>query len=87
VLAATTSAPAAAELAELTNVVVAHRMDEAAAPPGLVGLSTLRAGEFLLTVKDPRRLVPRAVFVPARIPPRGRDDGPVAARRLAGEGP
>ena len=28
VLAATTSAPAAAELAELTNVVVAHRMDD-----------------------------------------------------------
>jgi hypothetical protein len=87
VLAATTSAPAAAELTELTNVVVAHRMDDqAATPPGLGGLSVLRAGEFLLTVKDPRRLVPRAVFVPARIPPRGPDGGPDAGRRLAGEG-
>ena len=32
VLAATTSGPVAAELAELTNVVVVYRMDEAAAP-------------------------------------------------------
>ena len=85
VLAATTSAPAAAELAELTNVVVAHRMDDAATPRSLDGLSALRPGEFLLTVKDPRRLVPRAVFVPARIPPLGRDDGPITGR-LAGEG-
>jgi hypothetical protein len=69
VLAATTSAPAAAELVELTNVVVAHRMAAEAAPRGLDALSALRAGEFLLTVKDPRRLVPRAVFVRARIPP------------------
>ena len=66
VLAATTSAPAAAELAELTNVVVAHRMDEGTAPPSLGGLAALRPGEFLLAVKDPRRLVPRAVFVRAR---------------------
>jgi hypothetical protein len=73
VLAATTSAPAAAELAELTNVVVAYRMDDDAAPRGLDGLSALRAGEFLLTVKNPRRLVPRAAFVRARIPPPGRD--------------
>ena len=69
VLAATTSAPAAAELVELTNVVVAHRMAGEAAPRSLDALSALRAGEFLLTVKDPRRLVPRAVFVRARIPP------------------
>jgi hypothetical protein len=68
VLAATTMTPAAAELAELTNVVVAHRMADEAAPPGLDGLSALRAGEFLVAVKEPRRLVPRAVFVPARIP-------------------
>jgi len=86
VLAATTSAPAAAELAELTNVVVAHRMDDQATPRALGDLSALRAGEFLLTVKDPRRLVPRAVFVPARIPARGQDGGPVAGRRLAGQG-
>ena len=76
VLAATTSAPAAAELAELTNVVVAHRMDDDAAPRSLDGLSALRAGEFLLTVKNPRRLVPRAVFVRARIPPPARDGEP-----------
>ena len=73
VLAATTSAPAAAELAELTNVVVAHRMNDDVAPHGLDGVSALRAGEFLLTVKNPRRLVPRAAFVRARIPPPGRD--------------
>ena len=80
VLAATTSAAAAAELAELTNVVVAHRMDDAATPPGLDGLSALRVGEFRLTVKDPARLVPRAVFVRARIPPPGRDGRPITAR-------
>jgi hypothetical protein len=76
VLAATTSAPAAAELAELTNVVVAHRMEDQAAPRSLDGLSALRAGEFLLVVKNPRRLVPRAAFVRARIPSPGRDAGP-----------
>jgi hypothetical protein len=87
VLAATTSAPAAAELAALTNVVVAHRMPGLAVPPGLVpaglavppgldDLSALRDGEFLLTVKNPRRLVPRVAFVRARIPPPGRDRGP-----------
>jgi hypothetical protein len=80
VLAMTTSAAAAAELAELTNVVVAHRMDDAAAPSGLDGLSALRAGEFLLTVKHPARLVPRAVFVGARIPPPGRDGRPITGR-------
>jgi hypothetical protein len=68
VLAATTSPPAAAELAELTNVVVACRMAEEAAPPSL---PALRAGEFALTVKNPRRLVPRAVFIRARVPPPG----------------
>jgi hypothetical protein len=78
VLAATTSAPAAAELVELTNVVVAHRMDDEATPRSLDGLSALRAGEFLLTVKNPRRTVPRAVFVRARIPSPGRDGGPAA---------
>jgi hypothetical protein len=78
VLAATTSGPAAAELTDLTNVVVAHRMDDEATPRSLDGLSALRAGEFLLTVKNPRRLVPRAVFVPARIPPPGRHGDPAA---------
>jgi hypothetical protein len=76
VLAATTSAPAAAELAELTNVVVAHRMAGEATPRSLDGLSALRAGEFLLVVKNPRRLVPRASFVRARIPSPGRDARP-----------
>jgi hypothetical protein len=66
VLAATTSGPAAAELAELTNVVVAHRMGGDIAPSGLDGVSALRDGEFLLTVKSPQRLVPRAAFVRAR---------------------
>ena len=75
VLAATTSAPAAAELAELTNVVVAHQMEDQATPRSLDGLSALRAGEFLLMVKNPRRLVPRAAFVRARIPSPGRDAG------------
>jgi len=80
VLAATTSAAAAAELAELTNVVVAHRMDDAAAPRGLDGLSALRAGEFMLTVKDPARLVPRGVFVRARVPLPGRGGGPITGQ-------
>jgi hypothetical protein len=66
VLAATTSAPTAAELAELANVIVALRMADEAAPPGMDGLSALRSGEFQLTVKDPNRLVPRAVLVPGR---------------------
>jgi hypothetical protein len=72
VLAATTSPPVAAELAELTNVVVAYPMQDQAAS---------RAGEFLLTVKNPPRLVPRAVFVRARVPPPRRDGAP------AGEDP
>jgi hypothetical protein len=85
VVAATISEPAAAELAKLTNVVMACRMTDEATPPSLDGLSALRPGEFLLTVKDPPRLVPRATFVPARIPPLGRDGGPAAARRPAKE--
>ena len=110
VLAATTSARAAAELAGLTNVVVMHRMNDSvaaghlatvaggtdspvphgtgpdepghgdpagsaaggdpgsarAASPGSV--AALRDGEFLLTVKSPPRLVPRALAVRARVP-------------------
>jgi hypothetical protein len=111
VVAATTSARVAAELAELTNVVVAHRMTDAAAARHLAAVaagedpvgpapgnpamaggadlagtsagpwgdpafpsaaagdpSALGDGEFLLAVKNPRRLVPRAVLVRARIP-------------------
>jgi hypothetical protein len=67
VLAATTSGPAAAELASLVNVVVAHRMSDKVAPPGLDGVSALRDGEFMLVVRHPERVVPRAVFVPARV--------------------
>jgi hypothetical protein len=66
VLATATAGPAATELAELANVVVAHRMGAGTAPPGLDGVSALRDGEFLLTVKDPGREVPRASFVRAR---------------------
>jgi hypothetical protein len=66
VLATATSGAAAAELAELTNVVVAHRMNGGLAPAALDGVSALRDGEFLLTVKNPQRLVPRAAFVRAR---------------------
>ena len=66
VLATATSGPAVAELADLTNVLVAHRMSDGVAPGGLDGVSALRDGEFLLTVKNPRRLVPRAAFVRAR---------------------
>ena len=71
VVAATTSAPAAAELVELTNVVVAHPIADRA-PQDPDGWPALRAGEFALMVKNPRRQVPRAAFVPARIPSPGR---------------
>jgi hypothetical protein len=106
VLAVTTSAQVAGELADLTNVLVVHRMTDAAmagrlavaagypdpvlsaaagtgpgfadggspgapgypgAPAASVDPSSLEDGEFALTVKDPPRLVPRAVTVPARI--------------------
>jgi hypothetical protein len=80
VLAVTTVPQVAAELAELTNVVVIHRLTDAAtarqlaeaagAAVGAVGASGLPLGEreFLLTVKNPQRLVPRAQLVRARIP-------------------
>ena len=122
VLAATTSAQVALDLADLVNVVVAHRMDDpvaarrlsavigivtgaaAAAGPGqppdpgagaaadlgpgadAVGVAGLRDGEFLLAVKNPRRLVPRGVLVRARVPPVTRDDAPAAVPRRAWEG-
>ena len=116
VLAATTSAPVAAELADLVNVVVAHRMNDAAAarhlaaapvttdlglPPDDLGevanpaagpvagagnLSSLRDGEFLLAVRNPPRLVPRARLVRARVPQFTRDSGHAAAPQRAWEG-
>lgn len=109
VLAVTTSAQVAGELADLTNVLVVHRMTDAAVArqlavaagypdpvmsaagatgpgfvthgsPGVPGVpgapaaataaidpSALRDGEFVLVVKDPPRLVPRAEVVPARL--------------------
>ena len=89
VLAATTSPPVGVELAELTNVVIAHRMNDAAAarhlatavgvaapelpPAGATAeggsLPALGDGEFLLAVRNPRRLVPRGQLVRARTPP------------------
>ena len=108
VLAATTSPPVGVELAELTNVVVAYRMNDAAAAhhlaravgvaapelppvgsadaasPAAAGpaavrltagpaadngsLPALRDGEFLLAVRNPRRLVRRGQLVWARTP-------------------
>ena len=84
VLAATTSGPAAAQLAELTNVVVMHRMADAASARQLAAAAgggepvpppeAFGAGEFLLAVKHPSRLVPRARLVRTRTPrPRARE--------------
>ncbi len=94
VLAATTSAQIAADLADLVNVVVAHRMEDTAAarrllgPPDraaeVTGPALLRDGEFLLAVKNPPRLVPRGLLVRARVPRVG--GGPVAAPKRAWEG-
>jgi hypothetical protein len=70
VLAASTSAQVGAELAELTNVLVAHRTSgdvadrEPVTADGTGG--PLRDGEFRLAVKDPPRLVPRGLAVRAR---------------------
>jgi len=96
VLAATTSAQVAADLADLVNVVVAHRMEDTAAArrlaeavPGLPpepetgpnGPAMLRDGEFLLSVKEPPRLVPHGLLVRARVP----ESRPAAAPRRAWE--
>jgi hypothetical protein len=140
VLAGTTSAQVAVDLADLVNVMVAHRTDDtaaarrlsavaaAAAPagparpldpgqppdpgrppdrgrapdlgadqnpganPGLgpavpaVDLSVLRDGEFLLAVKNPRRLIPRGLVVRARVPAIPRDGTLTAPHRRAWEG-
>jgi hypothetical protein len=116
VLAATTSALVAADLADLVNVVVAYRIDDAAAarrlsevtgatapivparpepgqgaspgsgPADTADLSARRDGEFLLAVKNPRRLVPRGLQVRARVPQIGHGGGPAPAPRQAWEG-
>ena len=96
-LAATTSAPVAAELAGLVNVVIAHRMADGGDPAGLSAAAdparlsaaadpaALRDGEFHLVVRDPPRLVPAGLLVRARVPPVTRD-GRAAAPRRAWEG-
>jgi hypothetical protein len=82
VLAATTSAQIAADLADLANVVVALRSQDAAAARRLAAQGpaaegddgtarfppALRDGELLLTVKGPPRLVSRGLLVRARVP-------------------
>jgi hypothetical protein len=99
VLAATSSPQAAAELAKLTNVVVAHRMTDAATAGQLAtavgvlpapepaadaaALTALREDEFLLAVKHPQRLVWPAQLVRARVPSVTRDRRPAAAPRPA----
>jgi hypothetical protein len=74
VLAASTSAQVGAELAELTNALVAHRTsDEAAGREPVTADGTgspLRDGEFRLAVKEPQRLIPRGLAVRARTPAR-----------------
>src|SRR6516164_2136676 len=71
VLAATTSAQIAADLADLVNVVVALPGADAATANGNDGTagsgvpSVPRDGEFRLTVKDPPRLVARGRLVRA----------------------
>ena len=64
VLAATTSAQVAADLADLTNVVVTLPAQDTAAAEQ--DPSAPRDGEFHLTVKDPPRLVTRGLLVRAR---------------------
>jgi hypothetical protein len=97
VLAATTSAPVAAELADLVNVVIAHRMAAGAAAswaadaataswlPAAADPAALRDGEFLLAVQDPPRLVPSGLMVRTRVPKVIRA-GRGAAPRRAWEG-
>src|SRR5262249_3120303 len=99
VLAATTSAQVAAGLADLVNVVVALPGQDTATAGRLAGAgaapegddgqtgsgfpSAPRDGEFLLTVKDPPRLVSRGFLVRARVPSAAR---PAATPRRAWEG-
>ena len=86
-LAATTSAPVAADLADLVNVVVVHRLADSAAARRLSEVAasadpvTLRAGEFLLAVQDPPRLVPSGLLVRARVPQVTRAARTAAPRR------
>jgi hypothetical protein len=87
VLAGTTSPQVAADLADLVNAVIAYPADD----PGLAakldadagGLYPPRDGEFLLAVKEPRRVVPRGRPVPARVPQHPRDIQHAAPREDA----
>jgi hypothetical protein len=87
VLAGTTSPQVAADLADLVNAVIAYPADD----PGLAakldadagGLYPPRDGEFLLAVKEPRRVVPRGRPVPARVPQHPRDTQHAAPREDA----
>jgi hypothetical protein len=88
VLAGTTSPQVAADLTDLVNAVVAHRMDDqelagrlAEITAGAGGLPALRDREFLLAVRHPRRLVPRGRPVPARIPQHPRQVRAAAPRQ------
>ena len=71
--------------------MVAYRIADAAAArrlsevTGAADLSALRDGEFLLAVKNPRRLVLRGLLVPARVPQMARDGRPAVAPRQAWE--
>ncbi|MGD0242688.1 MAG: hypothetical protein ABSB59_20480 [Streptosporangiaceae bacterium] len=97
VLAATTSPAVAADLADLVNVLIAHRMTDGAAVRRLAAAATarstarstakaagpaaLRDGEFLLEVRDPPRLVPGGLLVRARVPHAARDERAAVPRR------
>ncbi len=63
----------AGELADLTNVLVVHRMTNASLARQLaaaaVDPAALRDGEFVLAVKDPPRLVPSRRGRPGPDPP------------------
>jgi hypothetical protein len=65
----------------MTDAAAARHLAEVAGGD----LSALGSGEFLLAVKNPERLVPRAVLVRARIPHPARGSRPVAAGRRAWE--
>jgi hypothetical protein len=52
----------------------------------MADLSARRDGEFLLAVKNPRRLVPRGLLVRARLTQLGHGGGPAPAPRQAWEG-
>src|SRR5689334_5021386 len=76
VLAATTSAPVAADLADLVNVVIAHRMADGAAVPGDVdGVAAPReagavAAPRLAAAADPATLRDGEFVLAVRDPPR-----------------